>query len=268
VELLAISPDGTRVLVAHKDVSFALSDRGRFLAQGGLVGALGWLGLMPDGRRVIYVDPEPRVWDPDSNTATPLVLRDTVAPYAFVPGREQIVAARVDRPGAVALYELAGFTGIRYFQGRGSGIVALAASRARILAAGDDNLVRIWDLESGQALRTLAPVAPVKALAISPDSACAASLGSDGTVLFWDLAPGLNVWTVRVPRARSIAFTPGGDLLVAGSALRLLDAATGREEGRVELPEAITAFALFPDGNSLLVGTEKGRVFRVTLAPR
>jgi cytochrome c len=119
----------------------------------------------------------------------------------------------------------------------GVNAVAFTPDSRRVVSASGDETVRVWNLESGEALQVIRGHAgPVLGVAVSPDGRQVASAGLDGTVRLWDLETGANlavleghfdpVWSVR--------FTPGGDRLVsAGSdeTLRVWDLASGQEIG-------------------------------------
>jgi WD40 repeat protein len=63
--------------------------------------------------------------------------------------------------------------------------------RIRELASGgDDNSVRVWDLETGEQLTELTHGDVVWSVAYSPDGSSLASAGYDGLVRVWDLSAG------------------------------------------------------------------------------
>lgn len=58
----------------------------------------------------------------------------------------------------------------------------------RLLAGGGtDSVVRIWDVESGQVLRSLPHADELLAVSFSPDGAWLATGGYDNTVVIWGI---------------------------------------------------------------------------------
>ena len=69
---------------------------------------------------------------------------------------------------------------------------------ARLLSAGKDGSLRLWDAASGEQLRTLAGhEGPVRSCAWSPDGTRLLSAGMDGTLRLWDATTGEQLRTLR-----------------------------------------------------------------------
>jgi WD40 repeat protein len=67
-----------------------------------------------------------------------------------------------------------------------------------VASAGEDQVVKLWDLATRQVLRSLkAHTATVCGLTFSPDGRQLASESRDGTIVLWDVAAGNEVRTLR-----------------------------------------------------------------------
>jgi len=104
------------------------------------------------------------------------------------------------------------------------------------LVAAGDRTIRVWDVRSGQRLRSLRGHGHyVAAVALSPDGAprrLIASGSYDTTVKVWDAESGRCVLTLagHSDIVTSVVFSPDGSRVASGSGdgtIRLWDAATG-----------------------------------------
>lgn len=106
----------------------------------------------------------------------------------------------------------------------------------KIVASGsDDNMIRLWDVQSGVALSD--PLTghslSVSAITFSPDGNILASASSDRTMRLWDLQKGI-MWQDplegHLGNVSSLAFSPDGKILASGSYdcnIRLWDVQSG-----------------------------------------
>ena len=165
---------------------------------------------------------------------------------------------------------------------KGSPVSCVAISpNGKILAAGSggsiaseaapstDFTIKLWDLDSGKILRTLAGHADsVDSVAFSPDGKLLASGSDDHTVKLWDVASGQNTRTLseHTEWVKSVAFSPDGQTLASGAwdhSVKLWQVATGKlvrtMVGQPRLSWVgylVESVAFSPDGRTLACGSE------------
>src|SRR5260370_40933831 len=84
--------------------------------------------------------------------------------------------------------------------------VAVTPDGRRAVSASWDQTLRVWDLESGQTLRTLqGHTEAVKAVAVTPDGRRAVSASDDRTLRLWDLESGKEIATFEGERSMGSA---------------------------------------------------------------
>lgn len=136
--------------------------------------------------------------------------------------------------------------------------VSFAPDGQRLASAGNDRIVRIWDVVSGGLLTALPDHGhAINALAYSPDGKWLAFAAMDGTIRLWNT----QTRTQRAPlRADdyplyALAFAPNGKTVAAAGKDRLItiwDTTEGRAVRTLEGHKAdINALAYAPDGTSL-----------------
>jgi hypothetical protein len=111
--------------------------------------------------------------------------------------------------------------------------VAFSPNGRTLASASVDTTVRLWEVESGRALRTLeGHRSQVHAVAFSPDGRIVASGSADKTIKLWDATSGALLRTVEghTYDVLSLAFSPDGRSLASGGydkTIKLWDAASG-----------------------------------------
>ncbi|OAI47349.1 hypothetical protein AYO44_09575 [Planctomycetaceae bacterium SCGC AG-212-F19] len=130
----------------------------------------------------------------------------------------------------------------------------------RIVSAGHDRTLKVWDTASGEELAALPAHADViHCLAASADGRLVASGSWDRTVKIWDAAtmqelrtltgfPGIVIRVVFAPDRRTLA-------AVSGSTVTLWDATTGKESRKIIEPADVYGLAIAPDGTQLATGS-------------
>lgn len=108
----------------------------------------------------------------------------------------------------------------RVLGGHEGSIYSVAFSRdgKRLLTAGGDNSVRLWDAETGELIRSFE--GNVIRAAISPDGSRVLAGAVDGLAYLWDAESGRLVRTFRAPRTApiySVAFSSDGAYVLTGT---------------------------------------------------
>jgi WD40 repeat protein len=96
--------------------------------------------------------------------------------------------------------------------------VAVLADGSRALSGSWDNTLRLWDLATGETLRTLqGHTRRVSAVAVPADGSRALSGSWDDTLRLWDLNTGQCLAEFAADAAISCVASARDDLIVAGS---------------------------------------------------
>lgn len=248
-DALAISPDGKVLASAHgKSIRLWEATTGRELR---IVDAeASELAYSPDGGRLAAVTPE-GVRLLDASTFQP-VLNLTFG---------------VSSPGSA----------IRFNRAR----IAFSPD-GRMLAAGSNATIKIWEVGSGRELRTITRAEPptlpghiatlggISSLCFSPDGRLLAAGGGSREVRTWEVSTGResSKFSVNAINADVIGFGPDGRTLVTQEVflgrgiepvITVWDAAGGGVLGRIPVEHAMSrAVAVMPNAERLAVASEKG----------
>ena len=136
--------------------------------------------------------------------------------------------------------------------------VAFSADGRTLASGGDDQSIRLWDLETGEHLATrVGHTGLVRSLAFSPDGTRLASWGEDSTLRFWSTAE-----DPRVLRHGSYVYgarcSPDGARIYTGSwdsFLRVFDTESGAEVARWPVGGRVGSLAVGPGGRWVAVAT-------------
>ena len=151
---------------------------------------------------------------------------------------------------------------------------------SRLLTAGFDQVVRVWDLERGQVVRELnGHEGPIHSAVFSPNGRYALSGSNDGTARLWEVDSGRQrrSFGPHGDWVHFVACSPSGHQVLTSSldaTARVWDVRTAQELARFDAPDvpettkrtlAVHAVALSPDGLRIASGglDDTARVWEV-----
>ncbi|HSE24192.1 MAG TPA: caspase family protein, partial [Pyrinomonadaceae bacterium] len=110
----------------------------------------------------------------------------------------------------------------RYFAGHSQEISSVVLGKDRLITGSRDKTIRIWDLNSGAAIRTLKSPGEVNGLALNSSGDVLAAANSDGTITCWDIVNGVSVRTLKdhTNEVLCVRFSADGNKLASASADR------------------------------------------------
>jgi WD40 repeat protein/serine/threonine protein kinase len=152
--------------------------------------------------------------------------------------------------------------------------VAIDDAQGRLITAGDDGHVHVWDRRTNKPLGSLPVTGSVHAVAVSPDGATIAAAGDDGKIHLIraaDLAP-LGQLAGHTAGVLSLDFSADGALLASSASdnsARLWNMADKRPHGEPLRGHYgwVWSAALSPDGRRLVTAGEDGRVLVWSIDP-
>jgi serine/threonine protein kinase/WD40 repeat protein len=171
--------------------------------------------------------------------------------------------ARVDRQGVVSIRRVADDTEIHRLPGFGPGNYGSEEARphfspdGRLLLLARDQRLRVWDLAGPTPVVVIDEQADVGAFDVSPDSRQLAIGRPDGSIDLVEVSSGRHLRRLgSCPRARDIAFHPGGRQLALSCAtgVQIRDLATGDLVTDLPLSDGALQLAWHPNGKSLAAG--------------
>ena len=136
-----------------------------------------------------------------------------------------------------------------------------------IASAGDNNTIKLWDLQNDTVLTIRGHTGQINSLVFSPDGQLLASGGDDWTFRLWNVRTQQHIATLEhiTDRTRSqikeVVFSRDGQLLAtAGRHVKLWQVSTQTEVATLRHDEYVWALAFSPDRQFLAAGDREGSV--------
>lgn len=209
---------------------------------------LGGMAISPDGKNVLTEGNSKAgrflsVWDVATGTETHRMagsFPNNLQQVGYSPdGR--LIAAAIGRTFDIKMWEAASGKELRVLTVESEppgGLDFLSfgfAGDGLTLATRSRKIIRVWDVDSGTAKKTLEATEPVDSVALSADARLLASTHPrpvGGAVVLWDTASGARLRELVLDTgASSVAFSPSGRLLAIGgydSFVYVFDVTTGK----------------------------------------
>ncbi len=136
----------------------------------------------------------------------------------------------------------------------------------KTIASGSDNTIKLWDITTGQVIKTLTGNEGIKSVAFSPDGKIIAAGGYgkpiaaggfDKTIKLWDVTTGKVIKTLssQTNSIYEIIFSPDGKILASRSynnVIQLWDITTGKViKNLSEHTDSVNSIVFSPDGKIL-----------------
>ena len=262
--IAAFSPDGKRIVLASYDSTVRIWDIETNKVIRRLEGhtyCVNSAAFSPDGKQIVTAstDDTERIWDAETGKEVSCLVGHTASVYSIVfsPDGERIVSASSDH--TVRIWDALSGKEIRKLNaGDVAYSVAFSSDGKQIASApgdGNSNIVQIWDVESGEKIRSFEGRLYHMYFAVfSPDGKQIALTFDGNTVSLCSIETGkvIRKFEGHTDRVNSAVFSPDGKRIVSASddkTVRIWDAATGEEifwfEGH---KYEVTSVAFSPDG--------------------
>jgi WD40 repeat protein len=177
---------------------------------------------------------------------------------AVFPSERAVVGGYKD--GTVRVWDIAKESSDRTIKGHFGPVNSLSISpdRFRIVSAGDDKTLKLWDSVSGEEISAFSGnKSPAKTACFATNDVVLS--GASNEVKSWSAVGGNEVWVGRAHNGivDRVSLSPDSRLLVSAgidNTCRLFDVATGKQlKILAEFPNYVSSAVFSPDGRSVLV---------------
>jgi hypothetical protein len=269
VTSVALSPDGTRLASASRDLTVRVWDTLTGKQAHSLEGHSEWVRSVcwsPDGKRLASAaaDQTVRIWDATKGEELHTLKghKEWVRSVCFSPDGKHLASGGDDN--LVLLWDPVNGQQALSFEGNTSRVTSVCYSPdcSRLASAGADQIIRIWEASTYQEVQSLRGHKDwVTSVCFSSDGKRLASAGEDQTVRIWDAARSEELFTLRGHRSwvTSVCFSSDGKRLASAGedkTVRIWDAQSGQQvlsfEGHTDW---VTSVCFSPDGRYCVSGS-------------
>ena len=162
------------------------------------------------------------VWDAKTGEEVLKIVLPEPAGIAFDPGGTYLAVADISLFGGfVEIWDVSSGQKVLTLAGheQGANDVDFISNGAQLVSVGQDQKIKIWDVESGVELLMLEDVAPLYTVTVSPDERLIATGGRDGVAKVWEIESGEILFTLtgHTDIVSYVAFSPDSKYLATGS---------------------------------------------------
>ena len=286
VTAVAFSPDGNRVVVGSQ-AGIEIRDWPQLTRQQTLTAEfpnVHELAFSPDARVLAVGGGAPAesgtiqlfAWPNADTIAVHAAHEDAVYSLDWNAESTKLAVASLDRQVTHWLWEPLELRLGRRYTGHSRGVtsVCILPEPEILVSAGIDQSLRVWDMNTGELIRTLANhTRPVHDLAVRPDTGglpMIASVSDDRTVRFWQPTIGRMVRFIRLESVPlKVVWRIGvPEVVVAADdgSLHVIEVETAEVTEEIKVfPTWASSLAIHPLGREVVVGGSHGQLARVTL---